>query len=150
MASSSACDVVRRFFDAYREHDVEAMVSACSECAEVHYVPFELWGKQRVLRGDGMVRSIGKVLWTGLIESFPDLSNEVTSLHADASGNVAAEVLIRGTQAKVWGPIASQGRAFVVPHLFVLKVGEAGLIDSISAYWDGAELQRQLGRMQID
>jgi hypothetical protein len=28
------------------------------------------------------------VLWTGLIESFPDLTNEVTSIHADDAGNV--------------------------------------------------------------
>jgi hypothetical protein len=88
MTTSTAVKVVETFFDAYRARDVEAMVRACSECADFHYVPFEIWGKQRVLRGDGKVRSIGKVLWTGLIESFPDLTNEVTSIHADDAGNV--------------------------------------------------------------
>lgn len=147
---TSSIAVVQRFFDAYRDHDVETMLDTFSECAELHYVPFEQWGKQRVLRGDGKVRSIGKVLWTGLIDAFPDLSTEVTSIHADSAGNVAAEVLITGTQAKVWGPIASAGKRFAVPHLFMLRVGDEGLIDSISAYWDGADLNRQLGRVEID
>jgi hypothetical protein len=57
-----ATKLVQGFFDAYRAHDVEAMVSLCSEGADFHYVPFEIWGKQRVLRGDGKVRGIGKVL----------------------------------------------------------------------------------------
>jgi hypothetical protein len=150
MTSSDAAKAVLGFFDAYRARDVEAMVSACSEGADFHYVPFEVWGKQRVLRGDGKVRSVGKVLWTGLVESFPDLSNEVTSIHADDAGNVAAEVTILGTQAKVWGTVDSRGRAFAVPHLFRFRVGGDGLIDVISAYWDGAEMQRQLGRVEID
>jgi ketosteroid isomerase-like protein len=146
---SQATRIVEAFFDAYRAHDVEAMVSACSERAEIHYVPFEQWGKQRVLRGDGRVRGIGKVLWTGLIDAFPDLTNQITSVHGDDDGNVAAEVLISGTQAKVWGPIAPAGKRFSVPHLFVMRVRE-GEIDSISAYWDGADLNRQLGRIEID
>jgi ketosteroid isomerase-like protein len=150
MKGATAAEVVRGFFQAYRAHDVEAMVEACSEGADFHYVPFEVWGKQRVLRGDGKVRGIGKVLWTGLVESFPDLTNEVTSIHADEAGNVAVEVTIRGTQAKVWGAIDNLGRAFAVPHLFVFRVGEEGLIDAVSAYWDGATMNRQLGRIEID
>lgn len=148
--STAAVDAARAFFDAYRARDVEGMVGACSDGADVHYVPFEVWGKQRVLRGDGKVRGIGKVFWTGLIESFPDLTNEVTSIHADEAGNVAAEVTIRGTQAKVWGTIDDRHRSFALRHLFLLRVGDAGLIDSVSAYWDNADFYRQLGRVEID
>ena len=150
MTSSTAVKVVLAFFDAHRAHDVEAMVSACTEGADFHYVPFELWGKQRVLRGDGKVRGIGKVLWTGLFESFPDLSNDVTTIHADDAGSVAAEVTIRGTQAKVWGTIDHRGRAFFIAHLFRFRVRDDGLIERISAYWDGAAMNRQLGRVEID
>jgi ketosteroid isomerase-like protein len=150
MASSSSVDVVRTFFDAYRAHDVEAMMGACDEGAAFHYVPFEIWGKQRVLRGDGKVHGIGKVLWIGLIDSFPDLTNEVVSIHADEEGNVAAEVTIGGTQAKVWGTIESRGKRFDVRHFFLFRVGGEGRIDKISAYWDGAEMNRQLGRVEID
>jgi steroid delta-isomerase-like uncharacterized protein len=141
---------VEAFFDAYRSRDVERMVDACSERADFHYVPFEIWGKQRVLRGDGKVRDVGKVLWTGLIESFPDLTNEVTSIHADDTGQVVAEVTIRGTQARTWGTIGNRGGAFAVRHLFLFRVDGTGLIDEIRAYWDGADMYRQLGRVEID
>jgi steroid delta-isomerase-like uncharacterized protein len=150
MPNDAKLAAVRAFFDAYRAHDVEAMVEACAEQADFSYVPLEVWGKQSVLRGDGMVRTVGKVLWTGLIESFPDLSNEVTSLHADDAGNVAVEVTIRGTQAKPWGSMDAPGRSFDVPHLFLFHLNERDLIDDVRAYWDSAEMHRQLGCVEVD
>jgi steroid delta-isomerase-like uncharacterized protein len=146
----TAIETVREFFDAYRAHDVERMVDLSSENADIHYVPFEMWGRQRVVRGDGKVRTIGKVMWTGLIDAFPDLTNEVTSMVADDQGNVAAEVVIGGTQAKDWGTIGNQGGHYDLPHLFVLHVDGQGRIDRIAAYWDGADFYQQLGRLEVD
>jgi hypothetical protein len=70
---------VTEFFDRYRAHDVDGMTDLCSINADFSYVPVEIWGKQRVLRGDGKVCTVGKPLWTGLIASFPNLSNTVTA-----------------------------------------------------------------------
>ena len=150
MEPSAAIAAATEFFDAYRAHDVERMVDLCADMAELRYVPVEMWGRQRVVRGDGKVRTIGKVFWTGLIDAFPDLTNEVTSIHADADGNVAAEVTIGGTQAKDWGSIGCQGLRYDLPHLFLMHVDGAGAIDRIVAYWDSAEMQRQLGRLEVD
>jgi steroid delta-isomerase-like uncharacterized protein len=150
MSNERKLRVVQGFFDAYRSHDVEAMVDACAEQADFSYVPVEMWGKQRVLRGDGKVRSVGKVFWVGLIESFPDLTNEVTSLHGDDAGHVVAEVVVRGTQKKPWGTIDSGGKAFAVPHLFLFHVGDDDRIDDVRAYWDSADMHRQLGRLEVD
>src|SRR5262245_43635576 len=127
--AASPADVVREFFDAYRRQDVDAMIDLCSDNADFSYVPFEIWRKQEVMRGDGKVRAIGKPIWAGLIHAFPDLTNEVTSITADAAGNVAAEVVIGGTQAGPWGPIAPRGQAYSEPHLFVLHVDGDGKID---------------------
>jgi steroid delta-isomerase-like uncharacterized protein len=149
-APAVAVAQVERFFDAYRARDVEDMVDLCDDMAEFHYVPFEAWGKQRVVRGDGKVRTIGKVLWTGLIDAFPDLGNDVTSISADSDGNVVAEVVISGTQSKDWGSIGMQGKHFDLPHLFLLHVNGDGLIDRITAYWDSAHFHQQLGRIEID
>ena len=63
---------VRAFFAAYRAHDVERTVDLCAEGAGFRYVPFEVWGRQRVLYGEGKVRTVGKVIWTTLIDAFPD------------------------------------------------------------------------------
>ncbi|HEX3426987.1 MAG TPA: nuclear transport factor 2 family protein [Acidimicrobiales bacterium] len=148
--AATAKSRVQLFFDAYRDHDVETMVELCDDMADFHYVPVEIWGKQRVVRGDGKVRTVGKTLWTGLIDAVPNLTNEVTSMSADDDGNVVAEVVISGTQSKDWGAIGTQGRHYDLPHLFLLHVNSDGLIDRITGYWDGADFNQQLGRVEVD
>jgi steroid delta-isomerase-like uncharacterized protein len=148
--SPSAVEVVTAFFDAYRVHDVERMVELCSDNADFHYIPFEVWARQRVIRGDGKVRTIGKALWTTLIDAFPDLTNTVTSIIADDEGNVAAEVVISGTQARPYGTIANQGLHYNLPHVFLFRVAQDGLVEEITGYWDNADFYRQLGRLEVD
>jgi steroid delta-isomerase-like uncharacterized protein len=143
-------EVVGEFFAVYSKRDVHAMADLCADNADFHYLPVEIWGKQRVVRGDGKVNGIGRVIWSGLIAAFPDLSNEVTSLSAAADGTVVAEVTLSGTQAAPWGAMGSKGQRFSLPHLFVLHVNADGLIDSISAYWDNASFYRQLGHAEVD
>jgi SnoaL-like domain len=147
---SGASAAVLAFFDAYRVHDVERMVDLCTEGADFRYVPFEVRGRQRVLHGEGKVRTIGKVIWTALIDAFPDLTNAVTSLRADEHGNVAAEVGIGGTQARPFGIIACTGGHYELPHLFLFHVTGDGLIDDIVAYWDNVDWKRQLGCLEVD
>jgi ketosteroid isomerase-like protein len=146
----SAVEVVTSFFDAYRVQDVERMVDLCTDNADFHYIPFEIWGRQRVIRGDGKVRTIGKAIWTTLIDSFPDLTNQIMFITSDDEGNVASEVLISGTQAKPFGSIGNQGLHYDLPHAFLFRVGKEGLIEEITAYWDTADWQRQLGRLEVD
>jgi ketosteroid isomerase-like protein len=148
--AQAAADVATRFFDAYRRQDVDAMADLCTDNAEFSYPPFEIWGKQRVLRGDGKVRTIGKVIWAGLINSFPDLFNDVHSVDAGESGDVVVTCDIGGTQQIAWGPVAPQGKKFSEPHLFLLHVDEHGRIDRIKAYWNGAGINRQLGHLEVD
>jgi hypothetical protein len=147
---SGAAAAVRSFLDAYRVHDVERMVDLCTDGADFRYVPFEVWGRQRVLHGEGKVRTIGKVIWTALIDAFPDLDNAVTSLRADEHGNVAAQVSIRGTQARPFGIIACTGGHYELPHLFLFHVTGDGLIDDIVAYWDNVDWKRQLDCLEVD
>jgi len=143
-------NVVKSFFDAYREHDVERMVGLCDDMAGYRSVPFELWRKQRVIRGDGKITTIGKILWTGLIEAFPDLTNEVTKIISGNDGHVAAEVVICGTQAKDWGSIRSRGQSFRSPHLFVFQINDDKKIADITSYSDNASVRTQLGCVEID
>ena len=109
-----AAGVVTEFFDRYRAHDVEGMTDLCAINADFSYVPVELWGKQRVVRGDGKVRTVGKPLWTGLIASFPNLSNTVHTITSNQDGNVVAEVDIEGTQQLAWGLITPAVRGFLM------------------------------------
>jgi SnoaL-like domain len=141
---------VAAFFDAYRAHDVERMVDLCTEGAGFRYVPFEVWGRQRVLHGEGTVGTVGKLIWTALINAFPDLTNAVTSLRADQDGNVAAEVVIGGTQARTFGTMACAGGRYELPHLFLFYVSSDGLIGDIVAYWDDVAWKKQLGCLEVD
>ena len=141
---------VTGFFNAYRAHDVEGMIDLCTEDAGFRYVPFEVWGRQRVLHGEGTVGTVGKLIWTALIHAFPDLTNAVTSLRADADGNVAAEVVIGGTQARAFGIIACAGGRYELPHLFLFRVTGDGLIDDIVAYWDNVTWKQQLSCLEVD
>jgi steroid delta-isomerase-like uncharacterized protein len=149
-STAGAVEAVTAFFDAYRNHDVERMVDICTDNADFHYIPFELWGRQRVIRGDGKVRTIGKVIWTTLIDSFPDTTNRIMNITSDDQGNVAAEVVISGTQAKPFGMIGCQSLHYDVPHVFLFRVGNEGLIEEVTAYWDSADWQRQLGWLEVD
>jgi predicted ester cyclase len=103
-----------------------------------------------VLHGEGRVRTIGKAIWTTLIDAFPDLTNAVTSLRADPDGNVAAEAWIGGTQARDFGIIAGTGGHYELPHLFLFHVTGDGLIDDIVGYWDNVAWKKQLGCLEID
>jgi len=142
--------VVTAFFDAYRRRDVVAMSELCSDNADFHYPAFEIAGKQRVIHGTGKVRTIGRPVWTGLLHSFPDLTNEVTAVSVNDGGYAIAEVTIQGTQAATWASLSNRGQSFTAPHLFVIHVGPDGLIDSIAGYWDNASVHRQLGHAEVD
>lgn len=148
--AESAAGVVTDFFDRYRAHDVEGMADLCAINADFCYVPVELWGKQRVVRADGTVGTVGKPLWTGLIASFPNLSNTVHSITSNDDGNVVAEVDIEGTQQLAWGLIIPAGKHYREPHLFIFHVGPDLLIDSITAYWNNAGISQQLGHSEVD
>lgn len=145
-----AADLVAEFFAAYQRHDIDAMTDMCSDNADFSYVPFEVWGKQRVLRADGKVKTVGKTIWAGLVNSFPDLFNHVHTIDANDAGDVVVTCDIGGSQQIAWGLAEPRGQKFSEPHLFILHVGEDGLIDKVKAYWDGAGINRQLGHLEVD
>jgi len=148
--AESAAAVVTEFFDRYRAHDVDGMTDLCSITAGFSYVPVEMWGKQRVLRGDGTVGTVGKPLWAGLIAAFPDLSNTVHTVTSNDDGDVVVQADIEGTQQGAWGLITPAGKHYSEPHLFIFHVGPDLLIDSITGYWNDAGISRQLGHNEVD
>lgn len=149
-SSGTAASTVRRFFEAYQQHDVQEMGDLCSDNADFSYIPFEVWGKQRVLRGDGKIKTVGKTLWAGLINSFPNLFIRLHEVDANDSGDVVVTCDIGGSQQIAWGFAEMRGKKFSEPHLFLFHVDTDGLIDRIRAYWDNAGINRQLGHLEVD
>ena len=119
-------EVVTVFFDAYRRRDVEAMTDLCTENADFSYIPFEVWAKQRVMRGDGKVRS---VLVLGQV--------------------VVAEVKIEGTQAADFLGVLNQEKHLDVDSAWRFTVtGEE--ITGIDVYWCQNQLLRRLAVKRTD
>ncbi len=61
------------------------------------------------------------------------MTNRVMSITSDDQGNVAAEVVISGTQAKPFGVIGCQRLHYDLPHVFLFRVGNEGLIEEATA-----------------
>ena len=80
----TSIDVARSFFAAYDAHDVDRMIAACREDARLRYVPMGDHGL-------GEVREVGRAIWSGILDAFPDLAVTVQSAFGDER-NVAAEV----------------------------------------------------------
>jgi hypothetical protein len=78
----TALDVVRSFFRAYNAHEVDRMLSLCSDDAQIRYVPMGMLGQ-------GPAREVGKKIWSGLIDSFPSLSVRAESIFGDGQGLVS-------------------------------------------------------------
>src|SRR5207244_12455269 len=87
--SETASETAIAFIDAYQAHDVERMVSLCADDAGFHYVPYEIEGRQRVVRGNGKAHGIGKTFWASMIDAFPDVSCDVGPVSADDQRTVA-------------------------------------------------------------
>ncbi len=135
-------EVAHAFFNAYNAHDVNKMLSMCSEDGELCYVPM---GE----KGRGKLREVGKAIWSSLIDAFPDLA-VVTHFAFGDDENVAAEIEIGGTQQKDFMQIKNQGRRYDLPHAFLLKVNEHGMLTRITSYWDNASFYSQLGKTTLD
>jgi ketosteroid isomerase-like protein len=146
-AHTRATDVARAFFAAYDAHEVNKMVGLCSEDAQLRYVGM---GSD----GEGKARELGAAIWSGLIDKFPDLHVTPQSMFG-GERNVAAEVMIGGTQRKdlTFGRvhIANQGKHYELPHAFLLQVDDSKrLITEIACYWDNVSFYKQLGKTTLD
>lgn len=138
----SLLETTARFFEHYRRHDVDAMLSLFGPQGVIDYVPADL---------SGPASGAGREIWSGLIDAFPDLSNEVSALYPSADGRtVTAEVVISGTQAKDAFGIENKGGRYSLPHVFILHGNERDRIMKMTAYWDNAKWYSQLGKMRLD
>jgi|GEM_PF-385421 len=126
------------FMHAYASHDMDQMMHLCDPNGEV-------WFKSLGEAGRGKIGELGKAIWSGLIDCFPDIENTVHAAVTDAEGRVRCQVLISGTQAKDFADIPNKGLRFGSDHIFIFHLNEQNKIDRIQIEWDHEDLKRQLG-----
>ena len=126
------------FMFSYQQRNVEKMLSFCDPEGAVYFEPMGDAGK-------GTIGELGKNIWTALIDSFPDIDNTLDAAVAEDEYTVTCQVVIRGTQAKDFAGIKSQGQHFDSDHIFIFHLNPQNKIDSIRISWDHADFQKQLG-----
>ena len=126
------------FMFAYQQKNLEKMLSACDPDGIVEFLPLGEGGK-------GKIGELGKAIWGGLIECFPDIDNTLDAAVAEDEHTVRCQVVIRGTQAKDFAGIKSQGKHFDSDHIFIFHVNENNKIDHIKIEWNHDDFKKQLG-----
>lgn len=126
------------FIFAYQQKAVDKMLSFCEPEGQVHFLPL---GEG----GNGRIHELGKAIWMGLIDAFPDLDNTLDAAVAEGNNIVRCQVVIRGTQQKEFAGIPSKGEHFESDHIFIFHLNDNNKIDDISISWNHADFSRQLG-----
>lgn len=124
------------FMKAYEIQNVDLMLTKCSTDCMVEFIPLGDMGR-------GLATEVGKTIWTSLIECFPNISNVVYSVSKENS-HVRCDVTIQGRQEKDFAGLVSKGNKFEEDHIFIFKLNEEGLIQSISVDWDHESFVRSL------
>lgn len=126
------------FFSAYQDLDLERMLSLCHPLGVVEFVPL----------GDGYrgrIAELGKTLWGGLMECFPNLDNTVIhQFYNETENTVTCTVNIFGTQKSDFAGIPSKGRDFESEHIFIFRFDSPGQISHIRIDWDHNSFVQQL------
>jgi hypothetical protein len=125
------------FMFAYQQKNIEKMMSFCNPDGEVHFQPLGDAGR-------GKIGELGKAIWSGLVECFPNIDNTLDAAIAEDDNVVRCQVVIRGTQAKDFAGIENKGKHFDSDHIFVFHIDDNNRIDSIQISWDHADFQQQL------
>jgi predicted ester cyclase len=127
-----------KFMFAYQQRNADKMLTYCDPDGEVYFQPLGNAGK-------GKIGALGKAIWAGLIESFPDIDNTLDAAVAEADDTVRCQVVIRGTQAKDFADVPNKGLRFDSDHIFIFHLNEDNKIDNIKISWDHADFRKQLG-----
>ena len=125
------------FMFAYQQRNVDKMLSFCNPDGEVHFVSLGESGR-------GKIGELGKAIWSGLIDAFPDITNTLDAAIAEDENSVRCQVLISGTQKKDFAGIENKGKHFDSDHIFIFHLDADNLIQRIQIQWDHEDLQKQL------
>jgi hypothetical protein len=125
------------FMFAYQQKNFKKMLSLCNPNGIIEFIPLGEAGR-------GKIGELGKAIWGGLIECFPDIDNTLDAAVAEDENTVRCQVVIRGTQAKDFADIKNEGKHFASDHIFIFKLNDQNVIERVSITWDHADFKKQL------
>jgi steroid delta-isomerase-like uncharacterized protein len=133
-----ALQVAQRYFEAWNQRDAAAMITT--------FAPGGTYSDPIV--GHGLSGEAIVTYATGLWTAFPDLTFEIISAAEMGNGLVAAQWMMRGTNAGVFNGLPPTGRAVAVPGADFIQV-EREKIRAVQGYFDSRAVPEQLGLRTI-
>ena len=146
--AEAAATVVTEFFDRYRAHDVEGMTDLCSMNADFYDDRSSCGAERGARRRQGPHR--GRPAVDPADRLVPGSVIAVQSITSNDDGDEVRPGDIEGTAPLPWGLIGPAGRHYREPHLFIFHVRSDLLMNSVTAYWNDADIAQQLGRNEVD
>src|SRR5262249_14508461 len=98
----------------------------------------------------GTMADAGRAFLESLVQAFPDLYLRVRTLFVTTEGVAVAEVTVEGTQAADLGPIVNLEKHMARDQVWMLHMGDDGLVHDARAYWCEVQLYRRLGVKRLD
>lgn len=116
------------FFSAYQDLEIDRMLGLCDPHGTIAFVP---------LGSDfnGKIYKVGKSVWVGLMDAFPDLDNTVNAMEYDEKDKVTCKVDIYGTQKKDFAGLPAKGKRFRSEHIFIFQFTDEDKIFNIQVDW---------------
>ena len=132
--NQNAVQIAQRYFDAWNQHDAAAIMAMFSEGGTYDdpATPGPLTG--------AAIGAYAQALW----DAFPDLSFDIVSIAENASGLVAAEWLMKGTNTGPFNGLPPTGAAVALSGADFIRAG-ADKIQSVQGYFDSGALPLALG-----
>jgi len=132
--SEKPVDIAQRYFNAWNQHDVAAIVATFAENGTYTdpTTPGPLSGPA--------TGAYAQSIW----DAFPDLSFDINSIGEISPGLVSAEWMMKGTNTASFNGLPPTGVAVTLPGADFIRV-EGGKIRSVQGYFDSGALPRALG-----
>ena len=126
------------FFSFLEDNNFERILAQCSPGAIIEFEPLGESFK-------GTVSGIGRIVWSALIESFPDLRIELKDMDWDKEGRkTRCLVSLQGTQLYPFVDIKNTGHSLNITQYFNLYFDDNAKIDLIRVQWNHEEFINQL------
>ena len=126
------------FFSALEDHDVDRILPLCSPDARAEFTPLG----ERV---KGTVAELGNVVWSSLVETFPDLKIKINNIIWSVDRQRAeCHITFQGTQRYPFLGIDPSGNSLNIVKIFKLSFDRDGKINSVQVSWQHNEFINQL------
>jgi ketosteroid isomerase-like protein len=125
--------ITKKFFAAYDAHDIDGMLTLCTEGAQGRYVPY---GKNSVVPIRGGLEQI----WRGFPQAVPDFGAEIVEMIEAEENTIVVQALVGGTMPANVPGLVKTGEVGRIAHAYIVRFNTDGKISRLDCYWDNTAI----------